>query len=357
MRQLLPYGAQRSRHALALAAVWFVVFQTIGWSAPPTESPDEERAAGKLVTPETDKAVTAGLKWLVEQQHDDGSFGTGDYRGNTAVSGLAGMAMLASGSTPGRGKHGEALNRIVDYLLASAQESGFISYPRAAGHGPMYGHGFATLFLAECYGMSPREELRGALSKAVKLIVNSQNKEGGWRYYPQRDDADVSVTVCQVMALRAARNAGFHVPKQTIDQSLAYLRRAQNPDGGFMYMLDGGQSGFARSAAAVVALYSAGIYDAPEVNKAVEYLDQFRPRGGTAQRETYYEYGHYYAIQVMWQAGGQRWRRWYPAIRDDLIAWQSESGSWSSQICTHYSTSMALCVLQIPNNVLPIFQK
>ena len=48
----------------------------------------------------------------------------------------------------------------------------------------MYGHGFATLFLAEVYGMSPNEELHGALEKAVKLIVDSQNEEGGWRYFP-----------------------------------------------------------------------------------------------------------------------------------------------------------------------------
>ena len=53
----------------------------------------------------------------------------------------------------------------------------------------MYGHGFATTFLAECYGMSPRADLREKLSKAVKLIVNTQNKEGGWRYFPERVDS------------------------------------------------------------------------------------------------------------------------------------------------------------------------
>ena len=105
----------------------------------------------------------------------------------------------------------------------------------------MYGHGFATLFLAECYGMSPRPELREKLDKAVKLIVNTQNKEGGWRYQPQREDADISVTVCQVMALRAARNAGLYVPKETIDRSIDYVKRSQNADGGFMYMLQGGE--------------------------------------------------------------------------------------------------------------------
>ena len=33
----------------------------------------------------------------------------------------------------------------------------------------MYGHGFATLFLAEAYGMSMRPDIREKLSKAVEL--------------------------------------------------------------------------------------------------------------------------------------------------------------------------------------------
>ena len=73
----------------------------------------------------------------------------------------------------------------------------------------MYGHGFATLFLAEVYGMHPDPDLRQKLVKAVKLIINTQNDEGGWRYQPERREADISVTICQVMALRAARNAGI----------------------------------------------------------------------------------------------------------------------------------------------------
>jgi hypothetical protein len=224
----------------------------------------------------------------------------------------------------------------------------------------MYGHGFATLFLAECYGTSTRPEVRERLDKAVRLIVNTQNDEGGWRYWPRRADADVSVTVCQVMALRAARNAGLHVPRETIDRSIEYVRRCQNPDGGFMYMLPAGESAFARSAAGVVALYSAGVYEGPEIASGIQYLLQFLPREGSPRRgmESFYEYGHYYAVQAMWQRGGEAWAQWYPAIRDDLLSRQREDGSWLvSQISVEYSTAMALIVLQIPNNTLPIFQR
>lgn len=218
------------------------------------QNKDPQKTAIRLLTPEAEESIERGLKWLAARQQDDGSFGTGGYRSNVAVCGLAGMALMTGGSTPGRGPYGAEVNRCVDYLLANTRQSGFITASGAASHGPMYGHGFATLFLAECYGMSRRPELREKLVGAVKLIVNTQNKDGGWRYYPQRLDADISVTICQVMALRAARNAGLYVPKQTIDHCIDYVKKSRNPDGGFRYMLQGGESAFARSAAGVVAV-------------------------------------------------------------------------------------------------------
>lgn len=319
---------------------------------------DIERTASDLITPATDAAVQRGLEWLAKQQHPDGSFGSGAYRSNVAVTGLAGMAFLGAGSTPGRGPYGEAVNRAVDYLLAKTQPSGFIVSPESESHGPMYGHGFALLFLAECYGMSPRAELRESIGRSVQLIVNTQNKEGGWRYYPRRQDADISVTICQVMALRAARNAGFHVPNETIDRTVEYVKKCQNPDGGFCYMLPGGESAFPRSAAGVVALYSAGIYAGDEIDKGLEYLMRFRPQKGVAQPGGYYFYAHYYAIQAMWVAGDAKWTGWYPAIRDELLARQRRDGAWPSpDVCVEYGTASACIILQVPNNVLPIFQR
>jgi len=33
--------------------------------------------------------------------------------------------------------------------------------------------------------------------------------------------------------------------------------------------------------------------------------------------EMHFYFGHYYATQAMWRAGGADWRRWYPAILDE----------------------------------------
>jgi hypothetical protein len=122
-------------------------------------------------------------------------------------------------------------------------------------------------------------------------------------------------------------------------------------------MVQGGQSAFPRSAAGIVALYSAGIYEGPEIDKGLRYLMESLPRGGVFNRESHYFYGHYYAVQAMWHAGGEYWSRWYPSIRDELLARQRDDGSWIDSICQEYGTAMACIVMQIPNNYLPIFQR
>lgn len=310
-----------------------------------------------LVTPETDRAIRDGLAWLAKQQQDDGSFGSGAYKGNIAVTSLAALAFMAAGSTPGRGPYGDEIDKALAYVLDNTSASGFVCVAGAATHGPMYSHGWGTLFLAESYGMTRRPEIREKLERAVRLIVNSQNDEGGWRYQPQPNDADISVTVCQINALRAARNAGIFVPKETVEHCIEYCKKAQNPDGGFRYMLQGGASGFPRSAAGIVALQSAGKYFGPEIDDGIAYLKQFQPEARFGQRINHYFYGHYYAAQAFWIRGGEDWDRWYVAIRNELLGKRSPQGSWTDSIGSDYGTAMALIVLQMPNNYLPIFQR
>lgn len=326
----------------------------------PTNTRNLESTAAELILPETQKAIDRGLLYLANRQHSEGSLGSGtNYRRNVAVTSLAGMAFLSAGHMPGRGTYSKNVDKSIDFVLSCARPTGYIIREDSAGHGPMYGHGFATLFLAEVYGMSPRKDIREALKKAVDLIVSSQNREGGWRYTPTDKDADVSVTVCQMMALRAARNCGIAVPKTTVDQCVDYVKKCQNPDGGFRYQLSiRPQSDFPRSAAGVVTLYSAGMTEGREIERGLAYLLRFPPRGDSMRYDAHYFYGQYYAVQAMWHAGDDRWRQWYPAIRDELTARQQTDGSWpDSLINSEYATAMACLVLQMPNNYLPIFQR
>jgi hypothetical protein len=343
-----------------IALLWLVAANGASAADPPSATRSVETSGKRFVTPEAQRAIDKGLAYLAVRQHVDGSFGSGSvYRRNVAVTSLAGMAFLSAGHTPGRGAYGGQVEKSLEFVLASSGPSGYINREDSAAHGPMYGHGFATLFLAEAYGMSPRDDVRTKLKAAVQLIVNSQNKEGGWRYDPDGREADVSVTVCQIMALRAARNCGIAVPKATVDQCVQYVRDCQKHDGGFAYQRNQSRdTAFPRSAAAVVALYSAGIYEGDDLQRALTYLSHHQPQGDLLKYEPHYFYGHYYAVQAMWHAGGTRWESWYPAIRDELLTRQLPDGSWPDALVnSEYGTAMACLILQMPNNYLPIFQR
>ncbi len=327
--------------------------------APASAAGDDPAAS--LMNDETRASIDRSLAWLAERQNRDGSFGSGGYMGNIAVTSLAGLAFMTAGHMPGQGNYGDVIDKAIGYVLDNTNTSGFIESRLSTTHGPMYSHGFGCLFLAEAYGMTQRPEIREKLKKAVLLTVSSQNKEGGWRYQPGSIDADLSVTVCQIMALRAARNAGIAVPKEIADRCIQYVRRSQNADGGFMYMAHGGSSAPPRSAAGLVALYSAGIYEGKEVEKGLDYMMQNAlpvPSMRPTRRQSHYFYGHYYAVQAMWQAGGDYWAKWYPAIREELLRSQSAQGFWEDpSVCSEYGTAMAVIILQTPNAHLPIFQR
>jgi hypothetical protein len=308
--------------------------------------------------PQWRDSVEQGLEWLARSQNPDGSFGKGRMSGNVGIVSLCALALMGDGNVPGRGRYGAAVARALEYVLQHVSESGLVSSENM--NGPMYGHGFAALFLGEIYGMSSDDaRVRDALTRAIRLIENSQNDEGGWRYNPVPDDADVSVTICQVMALRSARNAGIRIPKQVIDNAVRYVRECQNPDGGFRYMRTSGASGWPRTAAGVATLFYAGVYDDDSIPRGLAYVRRAAtPDGAGPAVQAYYFYGHYYAAQSMYLAGGDWWKAWWPRIRSELIQHQNADGSWSDpQWGQPLGTSMALIIMQMPKRYLPIFQK
>ena len=314
---------------------------------------------GDEITNECRAAVDKGLGWLAARQSNNGGYagmqGFG-YSNNVAMTALAGLAFMEAGNLPGRGKYGREVQRCLDFILVNCQDSGLIASD--ATQGPMYGHGFATLFLGEIYGMTQDDTVKEKLERAVKLIERTQNAEGGWRYQPAPIDADISVTICEVMGLRSAREAGIKVSEAVVSKAIQYVLRCQNEDGGFSYMAGQGGfggSGFPRSAAGCCALYYSGVFQGDNLKRGLDYVKRFAPGQGSSPRnEGHYFYGYYYATQAMFLAGGDYWATFYPAIRDELI--RNQVGDhWQGDFSEDYATSMALIILQMPNRYLPVF--
>ena len=324
---------------------------------------DPEELSAKLKL-----SVARGLRHLIESQSASGEF---DSEFPVAAGGLAGLALLSSGADEVNGppEYATALRNCTTALLRRQKESGYID----DGSSRMYGHGFATLYLAQLYGTTSRQtkEIRSALRRALELIETSQSRDGGWDYTPNGKGTpthspaegifgDTSITVCQTMALRAGKNLGLRVDPLVVARAGRYIAKAQNPDGGFRYRPHrrrgpGNESAFARSAAGACILYSLGMYRSESIKSGFDYLS--RTYASSFNRFPYY--GHYYCSQAMFQAGGRHWREYFQWVSQHLIANQEADGGWpeSRQELRVQCTAMALIVLQLPGRLLPIHER
>ncbi|MCK5944137.1 MAG: terpene cyclase/mutase family protein [Planctomycetes bacterium] len=326
--------------------------------------PAQDHSYPPGVTKEVHESIQRGLKWLADNRANDGSWrnsgGYGSYP--AAMTGLAGMAFIASGSTPTRGRYWEHVRESTNFLLKHADpNTGVVSVPAEEGRS-MYGHGFATLYLASVYGMEEdlrkQQRLKRVLDKAVGLISSAQSSAGGWIYTPDSNSDEGSVTVTQIQALRACRMAGIVCDKKTIDKAVDYIKRCQNGDGSIRYSLRSGGNGRpAITAAGVAVLYNAGVYDdQPFVDKAVQYCKKHIKV--SVNNTGHHYYAHLYWAQALYQRGGEDWDEYYDKMSKWLLKQQRKDGSWQGDgVGTVYGTAIALTILQLPYAYAPIYQR
>lgn len=289
---------------------------------------------------------TKGLRYLATNQAADGSWAdsAGTYPG---VVGLAVLAFLAHGEDPNQGPYANHIKKSIDFIIAQQNANGYIG-------NNMYNHGFATLALAEAYGMVKHDKIAAALKKSVDLILSAQkrNPKGGWRYSPDSTDADTTVSGCQLVALLAARNAGVPVPNDAIERGLKYLASCRGSNGAYGYTSRGGGKP-TLSAIGSLCLSLAKQKDSKGYSTTLTYLQDnldFRDRH-------YPFYFEYYMSQALFQADEETWKLWNEKNIEFLSAIQNADGSWPDSRGAAYSTSASLLSLALNYRFLPIYEK
>lgn len=326
-------------------------------------------ARATIDNPRTRKVVSEGLDWLAYQQHKLGHW-TAQERYPTAMTALAGLAMLCEGSTTTQGRYADNLRRAVDYLVRQSRPNGLIGDPLRDDR-YTYGHGFSMLFLSEVLGEEEdedrREELVDVLTRAVQFTGEAQTPAGGWGYVSSKDGNgfdEGSTTITQVQGLRGCRNAGISVPKEIIDKAVGYIKACTLPDGGVQYSSKGGGGRPAITAAAIACLFNAGDYDDDLVPRMMKYC---RQNLGTDSQSSYghWHYAHFYYAQVQYREGGKTWETYRDEIEAKLLREAAEvklgdrtGVQWTQgYIGPVYTTALNLIILQLDNACLPIYQR
>ena len=209
--------------------------------------------------------------------------------------------------------------------------------------------------------MTQREDIKTGVKRAIRLIVESQNDEGGWRHQPIPVDADIVVSSLIIQSMRAARNVGISVPIQTVKKAEKFVETCATRKGySYMPVYDydswSWRVTYANTGSGVASMYNLGRYDSKGVRDALASLEghlRHDPPGAN-----HYYYAHFFAAHARYLAGGDEWTNYYAKVKQEILQQQVASeGYWDDDVGVNYATSMACIILQVPCERLSIFQK
>ena len=348
----------------------------IARSQTPTTNASVEQS--QFAKDEVDAAIDAGIKYLVSQQREDGAITDRQY--DTTMSALAIMALASTGNTPSTPSElGEVARKAMKFVLRDDRQDKDGYFGNKDGS-RMYGHGIVTLMLTEMLGMGTDAEQNELIEtrgqRAINLILSAQKQAkpsqyaGAWRYTPNSNDSDLSVSVWQLMALRSAKNDGLKVPAEAIEQAVNYLERSYTSrldslgrpveaTAGFSYLPGNSSPTFAMTAAGLLAMQVCGQYESPLVQGASDWLIEHPPKWD----ERFFFYGAYYYAQGMHQRGGKHAETADELVRKLLLDKKQADGSWSAPSGEEagagkvYATCMAILSLSVKYHYLPIYQR
>jgi hypothetical protein len=327
-------------------------------------------------------AVQKGLDWLVKQQHKDGHWTAQGGQYPISMTALAGMALLAEGSTARKGKYAEPIRRAVGWLIERSQTDGLIGDPQNPGEGGRYifGHGYSMAFLAAAQADLPaeqRKKVKDVLNRAVQFAAAARTPRGGWGYVAAKDGGNFdegACTIAQMQGLLAARAAGIPVPREVMKQAHDYFNKSTTAQGGIIYSLSQGAAvGGERPALTAGALgISADGGNVQLASKWYKYCRNAIPIAPAA-RFGFDDYTTYYYAQAVYGLGDKGWAKLFPQDQEkDQITWskyravifdhlmknQGADGSWTgTQVGPVFTTSLYLIVLQLDKGAVPVQQR
>lgn len=309
-----------------------------------------------------DRAVERGLVWVRAQAGSDGGLGESN---RVALTALGLLAHYANGITPSDPQAGAWMAHGLDFVLAGQDIDGYLG--RIDGS-RMYGHGIATLLLAEAAGAcgdeAREQRVRDALVRALALTLRAQrvNKparhRGGWRYSPTDDSADLSLSGWQLLSLHASRQIGVPVPPEALLDGAAFARSLIGEQGTVGYESRGDDHPALRGLALLVLVLGQGPNldqsAAPEIAAITRRITD----DPIAWQGSFFYYRAYYDAVGLARAAPLTWETYGPRLEKLLIDHQAADGSWpaapsGSEDLAVYRASMALLALSVDRHLLP----
>jgi hypothetical protein len=378
-------------------------------------------------------AVDWALHWFAQHQDDDGKWHHIDYVLNCkrhtkppcnhgiseifakerrnftpGITGLVTLCFLGAGYThtdipagqevgkrflERHGRYRPVVRNALKYLVRIQTSDGCFGPKKDLDmEGYMYNHGICSLAVLEAYHLTGDEKLLAAGEKALAFIAKAQNPiSGGWDYVaysrsePRRDRSDTSVSSWQVMALKAAIDAGVRVDNKCWIRARRFFQAMNRSRGRFYYARgkDVEKENKARnsqgvnSASLLSLMYlwknplqsrvlhagaMALLRDLPNPDRL---LDSAPAREAFNFHSVYY---WYYGTLVMYNLGGEYWHSWKDSLTNMLKQSQVQKGNakgtWDPKGAflgkfagRLYVTAFNVLNLEVDYRYLPMYKK
>jgi hypothetical protein len=293
----------------------------------------------------TESMVTASLRWLhFHQDRPSGKWDSDAFSKNcdsrqgascksagaagldVPITALALLAYNGNGHTHRVGQFKKTVKRALNWLLSQQADSG--SFSTSETKAATEKHAFATMAVCEAYGITQDEWLKEPAKKAVSYLLAQQEKSGGWKKGKNAPKANVLTTAWCVFALRAAKYAKIDIPQDSLKKALEFFDswsfQPKKVKAGFLQVRR--LHGIAATVVSSIFCYRSRRHE--KLVKLVDILDKNHPKWDDGNGPVYW----YFATYSMFQYGGKKWHRWYPALKKALLPTQRmggcADGSW-----------------------------
>lgn len=181
-------------------------------------------AARARLDPARTRALERGLRRLAALQDEGGSWpaATGAPHATLAVTGASLLALLGGGSTMRQGPHRAAIKNGIRWLRDQQRDDGAfldLQHPGAAAV-----QALATTAMIEAFTLSNYTLLKKNCTRGLSRLAALRHTDGGWRTAP--DEPDPGATLWAVTAFESARLAALPLPDQALDGVDAWLAGA-----------------------------------------------------------------------------------------------------------------------------------
>ena len=354
-------------------------------------------------SPESEASVDKGLEWLKFHQEPDGRWDLAKYegpnehagdRGDMGVTGLALLAFLGAGHTSRHGIYKGNVKRAVGWLISKQNNKGLWDSPFWKSR--QYQNGIATMALSEAAGMGRVKATLQAAQRAVDGLQGEQMNYAAFDYWNPRGGGgggggsvvkgqnDTSITIWCAMAYKSAKVSGLRVRGTAFSGILNWIDVAQDlsdaKPGDYEY--EGGRVAYRgkmdktawfprytpllTAAGGVIRLFWGQSPNHPGVVGPANLLLKNHQMN---QGDGIPFYMGYYATLLMFQKGGDHWKKWNAALQPFLLSRQLKGdprdlgGSWDDDGYLVefggrvFSTSLCVLSLEVYYRYLPMYQE